>query len=513
MFGPDDPFGGPPWHVRLAWAVGGVCSALLYNFGLVLELPLRGAQALLSWGRERLGGVPWRGLVQGLPALLVGATVLVLVVARLAGAMASPAPFYRQRAADAASRGDFPTARLCLERLDQVGGADNALVQSVAACADATGHARYARGLYNRLAPLDRQGAPAAHVRQAQFLLEPGNTPDALAHAEVHLRRALKADPDLPAARFLLANVCARTGRAREAIDWLRPLAVKQPDVYLLMARLHLSLGDAARARDVARAALEHFRRRAEADVDDRDSRLAAAEAAAYAEEYSLALDLLRGSLARDGGEKERRAAAGVYAAWAAKVEKDGAEPAFVLGLVQQGLAHDPTNEALLWRLVAFTHRTGEQADKARAELRRVVADGRGAAAEFLLGTDAWMDGRRDEGRRLMERALALAPQIAPVANNMAWMLAHEEKPDLPRALALVEAALDRAPDRPYLRDTRGYILLKMGRPKDALADLQAAQAALGNDRERHQALAEAYERLGEPELAAEHRRRAAAKR
>jgi Tfp pilus assembly protein PilF len=504
------PHGRGSWPVRFARALGRAWFALVAELDWLLTLPVLAARHLI----RQLSGFPWLCLLQGLPALLVGASVLVLLTVRLVRAAEPATAFYRSQISEAAGRGDFRTARLCLERLEQMGDFPAGLVQAVAECAEAEGQTAYAHLLYDRLAPLDQQGRPAVHVRQARMLLAKGNDPTALAQAETHLRHALEADVALPEARFLLANVCARTGRSREAITWLAPLAVEKPEVDLILSRLHLALGEEAQSRRIAQRALEAFRRKAEGAVNSQEWVLRAAEAAALAELFPVALEMLGPSLAREGADKERRVAAGVFTAWVAKAEKEKAEPAQLLALIQQGLTYDPTNPALLQRLVVLTHRTGKEGETARAELRRIVADGRGAAAaQFLLGTDAWLRGKHEEGRLLMERALALNPSFAPVANNLAWILAHEKDPDLPRALALAEAALDQMRGQANLRDTRGYILLKMGRAKEALADLQAAQQALGNTRERHEALAEAYTRLGQAELAAEHRRLAAAKK
>ena len=62
------------------------------------------------------------------------------------------------------------------------------------------------------------------------------------------------------------------------------------------------------------------------------------------------------------------------------------------------------------------------------------------------------------------------------------------------------------APDQGRFRDTRGQILAKMGRWKEALADLEAALPSAPRSTELHRTLAEVYTHLGVPGMAAEHR-------
>jgi predicted Zn-dependent protease len=96
-------------------------------------------------------------------------------------------------------------------------------------------------------------------------------------------------------------------------------------------------------------------------------------------------------------------------------------------------------------------------------------------------------------------------------ANNLAWLLAAGEKPDLPRALTIINQVLERWPGEPLYRETRGEILVKLQRWKDALPDLQGATVVKPDDAKLHKMLAETYEHLDAPGLAAEHRRRAMA--
>jgi predicted Zn-dependent protease len=78
--------------------------------------------------------------------------------------------------------------------------------------------------------------------------------------------------------------------------------------------------------------------------------------------------------------------------------------------------------------------------------------------------------------------------------------------------LALTNSLLERWPQEPMFRDTRGQIHLKMGHWKEALTDLQTALRGRPGDAALHRALAETYRHLDMPEMAAEHQRRAEGK-
>jgi predicted Zn-dependent protease len=128
----------------------------------------------------------------------------------------------------------------------------------------------------------------------------------------------------------------------------------------------------------------------------------------------------------------------------------------------------------------------------------------------MLLGLDALEHNEPVDARRLLEAAHDLNSRDVLVANNLAWLLAHVEPLDLPRALALSDMAVRRRPMDPAFRGTHGHILLKLGRYQEALPHLLAALA--GAERHRpahHRALAKVYSHLQLAEVAAEHDRRA----
>ena len=137
-----------------------------------------------------------------------------------------------------------------------------------------------------------------------------------------------------------------------------------------------------------------------------------------------------------------------------------------------------------------------------------MLAEGKATAIlHFTLGVDAWQRGQQEEARRHFTLAYEMAPQLPYVANNMAMILTVGDKPDLPRALAIIESVVAKYPNNPSFRETRGEILVQSGRSQEAIADLELALPLLAAKGPTHAALAKAYRSLGLREVAAEHER------
>ena len=114
------------------------------------------------------------------------------------------------------------------------------------------------------------------------------------------------------------------------------------------------------------------------------------------------------------------------------------------------------------------------------------IVDGKATSAtHFVLGLDAFSRGNSDDARLHWEQAFRLEPNAAIVANNLAWMLAHGDCPDLTRALELANRAVEHRPKQPRFRGTRAFVLLKLNRWPEALTDLEASLASRSRTRSR----------------------------
>jgi predicted Zn-dependent protease len=178
--------------------------------------------------------------------------------------------------------------------------------------------------------------------------------------------------------------------------------------------------------------------------------------------------------------------------------------------MLEKGLALDPGNADLLQRFSRLIRAGGDEGDRARAALRELAARGRATGpVHFALGLDAWEHGRPAEACLHWQEACRLDPSSLVVANNLACALAAGPDPDLTRALAAINPVVALRPDEPRFRETRGQILAKLGRWREALIDLKAALTVYPDSPDLHWALAQTYAHLDAPAMAAEHRKRA----
>jgi tetratricopeptide (TPR) repeat protein len=452
------------------------------------------------------------------PALLTGALALGVVVASMVRPSTAVANAYMRKANSAFQARDYETARVCYARLAEGSINRPDAVWRLAETYDAMGQPGRAFVLWDRLAPLDADLPPGyaqAHLRCAEDLLKATNgqvSQEVAAKAEEHLKRAINADPgpeSLKARAMLAAVFMARPKPARDlAADALAPVSVGRPDVQLILCDLYNQLGHHEQARHEADLARREAERMLDAAPEDVPARLWYTKACAYLKDFRAAVRVLQQGLKRTNDPGYHILLASVYADWFDAI-KDSADPGVRLLLLEEGLRNDPTNGPLLDRFGGVLRAGGPNAEKARRTLRSLLATGKvSAAAHFTLGVDASLRGDLAAARFHLEQAAKLDPKATAVANNLAWFLAIGPDPDLPRALSLADLALEQRPNQREYRGTRGVILSKLGRWKEAVSDLEAGLEANPNDPDLHRSLADAYEHVGDPNMAAEHRSR-----
>ncbi len=174
---------------------------------------------------------------------------------------------------------------------------------------------------------------------------------------------------------------------------------------------------------------------------------------------------------------------------------------------LREAVAIDPTN-ALLLEVVTQT--SIELADTSVPELivlREAIVQGVAPdTSHFILGTVLLIKGNVSEAQSHLEIALKNNPNLPGLLNNLAHAVANQENPDLERALRLANAAVDGLPNHPYLRETRGQILFKLGKYQECIADLEAALAAVELRPVVRESLAKAYDEVGLKDIADRHR-------
>jgi len=134
-----------------------------------------------------------------------------------------------------------------------------------------------------------------------------------------------------------------------------------------------------------------------------------------------------------------------------------------------------PNNPEPPMRIAAILQKLGK-IDQAITEYRGIIkSDPNSPSAHLGLGTLLEAQGNTQEAKKEYGEALKYKPDFAPAANNLAWLLAQDEHPDLGEALRLAMIAKQQAPDEPHIADTLGWVHYK--RQSYSLAATQFQQA------------------------------------
>jgi tetratricopeptide (TPR) repeat protein len=450
-----------------------------------------------------------RYFLQGLPAVLCLSAVVTL------GAFArfkDPSDLvlaYQAQAAKALAEKDYALAQTCFEKLATFEGEHKQAVYWLGLTLEAADRKADAAAVMLNLAPPDKAGGyRPAHLWQARHLLtgQPGLPQQQL--AERHLLRALEGDNPPADASALYAQLLLATKRTQEAEAHLVRAVETHPELRIPLAKIYAARRDREKAQTQLQRAVEAFRQRAEGSLDDHRDRLYWAETTLLQGKFAEAQAILEKGLTASSRPEYRVAMSRVTAAW---FDALGADPRADLGarigLLEAGLKADPFSGELLQRLLTVTKLKGAEAARARDLLETVLAQGQvPATVHLMLGIDAWQDNRAEEARRHWELAYQSDPLMPVLANNLAWLLAHQPPADLPRALQMIDSVVARYPNEPQYRGTRGHILAKLGRWQDAVPDLEASLKAFPNNVDLHKQLAAAYDQLGLPSVAAKHK-------
>lgn len=455
-----------------------------------------------------------RDFLLGLPALLTLVFVILLAVKAQAINRVELIDRYRIDGEEELNAKNFEAAAICYERLERLGDDRPQVHFNRAMVLDALGEKKKAMESLRKAAPEDGPGSSRAHLILAMLMLEqPERFPEVMRVAESHLRTHLRDEPLSLDGNSLLGQLLAATGRPAEARPLLALAASVRPELLITLAQACRDSDNKASAREWAGRASRIYREKSESDPDDRSACLKWAEAELFLENFPVAVSILERGLARNDDRPLHVALATVFASWLDFLKgKDKDLPIEdELKLLEKALKHDPMNQALLGRLATTMSAGGRRAEWGRTYLLGLLAAGKATATvHFLLGADDWERRKSPEALDHWEMAYRLAPETPIIANNLAYVLAFGARPDLPRALAVADQAIARWPDMKILRGTRGHILVKMDRWKEAIPELEASLQLDPKNPALHETLARAYETLKMPEIAAVHRQQAA---
>jgi tetratricopeptide (TPR) repeat protein len=410
---------------------------------------------------------------------------------------------------------DYERVRLYQLKLAQL-GADTEFTDYQTALALAKdGDVEQAYVRMQQLAPDDRAGYLPAHSWIIEQLVSENlelSADERQRLLKLHLDHAQTLGAKGDTLRLLRAVTLVQERKIAEAVELLEPLATRMPPAATMRMDCNIALNRLDDARRDARTVRLH--------MEDRTRNGATLSPQEY-RSWTVAEDLL-GNLTKAHSlaeqwhrlEPEDATARGVLIDLSQRMFQDtlalpnpDSDRLTELFLQAAELADDPK---ALQEQITLLYRMRAEYPLAQRLVEEVLSSPRAPAAILeAAGTIAATFGETDKAQSYLQRAVQKDPRNAVAWNNYAWLVAHDPNGDLENALQAVNTALEIRPNDIRFRETRGQVLVRLGRWKESIEDLEFAANGLPQSRDIHLSLAKAYDALGDRQLARVHREHA----
>lgn len=168
----------------------------------------------------------------------------------------------------------------------------------------------------------------------------------------------------------------------------------------------------------------------------------------------------------------------------------------------------NPKSDEIYKRLVKFIDSgTGDHFNMRWFEEAKVAAPDPGVLTT-MLGLRAMMDGEVERAKTHWRVSQQLYTLSELVLNHLIIVGAKTNHQDFSDPIDLLTKSLDAFPDNPFLRQSRGYFLIKEGDTQQAMQDLETAIEKLPNLVECRRFLILLYEKVGDAKQAAFHQQK-----
>jgi tetratricopeptide (TPR) repeat protein len=365
--------------------------------------------------------------------------------------------------------------------------------------------------LLNELAPEDRANHLPSHLLKANWYFELASEDESKFELGVkQLRYVLELDSRHPEAHATLGDICFQRQQWQEAISHYSVIQGEDPSRRMLVARAYEKSGNPEQAAIVAERSRTYFAQRIQRHPEEIESRLHLADACLFLKRHSEAVLALQEASKRSDDDRIRLMLATALLAWSDEIQQSSPEAMEQrFDLISASFLLNPSSLVALDRMLKLLGGTSEVATRGREFLLRNITEGKATAmCHLLLGSIAYEEKNAEEAKFHIDRAYKLMPQSGIIVNNFAYLLCFGEDSNPEEALRLMNLVIQREPNIAAYRDTRGQILVKMGRFSEAIEDLEDAIAMQPNSASSHETIAVAYERLNLTDLAAEHRQK-----
>ncbi|MGB6432349.1 MAG: tetratricopeptide repeat protein [Candidatus Acidiferrales bacterium] len=185
-------------------------------------------------------------------------------------------------------------------------------------------------------------------------------------------------------------------------------------------------------------------------------------------------------------------------------------EPPKAIQQLQAALAKSPHDSTTLTILGNAYAAAGDARSAAAQYQAALEANGANTDAALRLGELEAGEGHTDQALADFRQALKADPNNMVACNNIAWVLADQDK-DLDEALRLAELAVKRDPKYADGRDTLGWVQYQRGEYSQAVSTLKVAKTLAPSSPDVAAHLGLAYAKTGQKQAALAELKRALA--
>jgi tetratricopeptide (TPR) repeat protein len=479
--------------------------------------PLTWARWITEFIHEWFQGIPWRDAPKAIPAVIL--TIVLFTTGFIAF---SGGAGWRNRLLDrqlnvSLEREDYPTAEIVIKRQLEADPNNADLVYRYAMVRDAQSSTEEAKVLMRRL--LNRRYLPAAQWLLQNHLIGKKWTDfdeEQLDEAGQILELINGAKEDnLPVKKMYTEYLIFRQ-RIAMAIPLLLELSVYEPMLGLQAAAFARRLRDFEAAERYASKSMESVEEMLKDDPTNAFLAMNIARNQIFLKRHSDAIRTLRRGVDLAKSDDDRRmltqALGDAIVAYVSFIEespsKTLSERVRVLKMLDVAVQIAPNNPRVVTMVADHVLSSLNEDDAELASVRKSLVDGSPIGiAHFIKGTGSLMKGDHADAELHLELAAEQMPHSGAILNNLAVALSMREEPDYVKALQVSNAAIEQVvAATPHFYETRGQILFRMGRFREAISDLERSLSEPTLAKKAHQMLADCYQKVGDADLARAHR-------
>lgn len=469
----------------------------------------------LRWLKTR----PWKSLGQSSPALLLGLVIPYSFIQLGVASQANRALDYKRQVLLLNDAGDYAQADVLLRELRELEPDNRPNQYLQATTAQLAGDADRARRIMSGLAAVGYGPANRWMAQSHWEAFANGDRSDEVRQQlAFHVGKLLKVNPADREANRLMGTLLLQDGNTQQAVRHLREVADKDAAACLTIATVHHQQGDKERAKIFALQARELINQQLVQNPGTVKLYASLATTFVLAQDEDRGLQVLAEAYKSSKDPALRGPISDLYFSWGNRLlvrDRQIQKPTFnrVLQLFKKSLEANPQNLQVANRLADFSLQLeGEQGQQIADFLDNALADGvEPAIVHFMHGTRALLNGDSEAAQFHLDRALKDDPNTPGVLNNIAMsiVMSVERDPAGPKrrkklveALSLADKALQMSPGHPYLSDTRGQVLFRLGRYEECIANFEIALKEPQLRSAVYPFIASAYRELGQDRLA-----------